>query len=139
VCDDGDPVLGAAVDDSSAQRAIVVGTERDLDGRDGCELERLVKLAAVDIGEPDTPHEALVDESGQRAHGGLPRCPRIGCVDEVEVDRQAVQSRQTRLAVGANRLRATVRGPSVAGAGHASLRDDPRARVRATAAESSAE
>ena len=56
-------------------------------------------------------------------------------MDEVEVDRQAVESGEARFAVGADRLRAAVRDPRAAGARHAALRHDPRARVRAGAAE----
>jgi hypothetical protein len=135
VSDHGDPCLGAAVDDSSSQGAVVVGTERNLDGRDGGELERHVQLAAVDVREAHPPHEAFVDEAGQRAHGGSPRRPRIGRVDEVEVDRQADESGEACFAVGANRLRATVRDPPAAEPRHATLRHDPGAHVRPRAAE----
>ena len=49
-------------------------------------------------------------------------------MDEVEVDREAVQRREARFAVGADRLRAAVRDPRAAGPAHAALRHDPRAR-----------
>jgi hypothetical protein len=134
VCDHGDPGLGAAFDDSSPEGAVVVGAERDLDSADWCELERLLQLAAVDVCEPDARHEAFVGESGQGAHGRTPRRPRIGRVDEVEVDRQAVQGGEARLAVGAQRLRATVRDPAAVGPRHAALRHDPRGLVGAACA-----
>ncbi len=54
-------------------------------------------------------------------------------MDEVEVDREAVQSGEARLAVAADRLRATVRYPRAVGSRHAALRHDPCARVRAAA------
>ena len=81
------PGLDAPLDDSAAERAVVERAERDLDGRDRGELERLVQLAAVDVRDPDAAHEAFVDEARQRAHGGSPRRARIGRVDQVEVDR----------------------------------------------------
>ena len=55
----------------------------------GRERERLVELPAVDVRDADAPHEPVVDEPGQRAHGRAPRRPRIGRVEEVEVDRAA--------------------------------------------------
>ena len=60
---------------------VVEGAERDLDRRDRRELERLVQLAAVDVREPDAPHEAarrragpararrFATASADRAHG----------------------------------------------------------------------
>ena len=84
--DHGDSFLGATVDDASTEGAVVIGTERDLDSRDGRELDGFVELATVYIGEPHAPHKAFVDESGQRAHRRSPWRPRIGCMDEVEVD-----------------------------------------------------
>ena len=70
---------------------VVERAERDLDGRDRGELERLVQLPAVDVRDPDATHEALVDEPRESAHRRSPRRSRIGCVDEVEVDREPVQ------------------------------------------------
>ena len=104
--------LRAALDDSAAERAVVEDAERDLHRRDGRVLERLVQLAAVDVGEPDAPDEAFVEEPRERAHRGPPRRPRIGRVYEIEVDRESVERRQARLAVGANRLRAAVGDPA---------------------------
>jgi hypothetical protein len=135
VGDHGDPQLGATFEDSPSQCAVVEGVERDRDGGDGGELQRLVQVPAVDIRQPHAAHKALVPESRQRAHGRPPRRPRIGCMDEVEIDREAVQRSQARLAVGQDRLRAAIRDPPAAGARHASLRHDPRARRRATVAQ----
>src|ERR687897_47781 len=97
------------------ERLVVVRAERDLDGRDRRELERLVQLEPVDVREPDVPYEAFVCEPGQRAHRGAPRSPRVGHMDEVEVDREAVESSEARFAVGANRLRTAVGDPAATG------------------------
>jgi hypothetical protein len=131
-----DPRLGAAVDDASAEGDVVVEAERNLHRCDRGELERLVELAPVDVGEPHAPDEAVVDEPGQRTYGGGPRRPRIGCVEQVEVDRQAVESGQARLAVGADRLRAAVGSPPALERCHPTLGHDPRGPVRAAATES---
>ena len=131
--DHRDASLIAALDDASSDGVVVEGAQRDLNGGDVDELERLVQLPSIDVGHADAFHEALAEESGQGAHGGLPRRPRIGSVDEVEVDRQAVQGGEARFAVGENRSRATVRDPSAAGSCHAALRDDVRTPHRATA------
>ena len=80
---------------------------------------------------PDVPHEPVVDEPRQRAHRRSPRRPRIGRVDEVEVDRQAVERGEARLAVGADRLRAAVRDPRAAR--RASCRPSSRSRAVASA------
>ena len=135
VGDHGDSGLGAALDDSATKGAIVEDAERDLHRRDRGELERLVQLAAVDVREPDPPHETFVDEPRERAHRGPPRRSRVGHMDEVEVDREAVERFEARLAVGANRLRAPVRDPPAARAGHASLGHD-RAVASAPASRS---
>ncbi len=133
--DHGDPGLGAALDDSSSEGAVVVDAERDLHRRDRRELERLVELESVDVRDSDAPHEPFVDESRERTHRGPPRSPRIGRVDEVEVDGQAVERSEARLAVGPNRLRSTVRDPGVAGARHAALGHDARGRVGAACSQ----
>ena len=44
VRDHGDAELGAALDYPASKRAVVVDAERDLDGRDRRELDRLVEL-----------------------------------------------------------------------------------------------
>ena len=87
----GDARLLAALDDAAAQRAVVVRAERDLDGGDRQQLERLVELRPADVREAGAAHEAVVDEPGQRAHARLPRGAGIGRVQQVDVDRQAVQ------------------------------------------------
>src|SRR5262245_63016851 len=91
VCDDRNAALEAALDDSAAESAVVEDAERDLDSRDRRELERLVELHAIDVRETDPPHEALVDEPGECAHGGSPRRPRVRRVDEVEIDLEPVE------------------------------------------------
>ena len=123
---DGDARLLAALDHAAAQRAIVVRAERDLDGRHGQQLERLVQLRPADVREAGAAHEAVVDEPGQRAQARPPRRARIGRVQQVDVDRQAVQGGQARLAAGADRPRAAVGDPGRAGAGHPALGHDAR-------------
>src|SRR5438309_11723232 len=112
--DDGDASLGAAFYESSAKGGVIVNTERDLNGRDVGELDRLIQLAAVDVGDSDVPDPPVVEKTRQRAHRGSPRRARIGGMDEVEVDRQAIQRSEARVAVGENCARATIRDPSAA-------------------------
>ena len=118
---------------------VVVRTERDLDGRDRGELERFVQLGAVDVRETDVPHEPFVCEPGQRTHRGAPRGPRIGNMDEVEVDREAVESGEARLAICADRLRAAVGDPAATGPRHAALGHDPRGDIGLRAPETMGE
>jgi hypothetical protein len=54
-------------------------------------------------------------------------------MDQVQVDRQAIQGSEARVAIAENRLRAPVRDPSAARSCHAALRHDPRVRLGATA------
>ena len=56
-------------------------------------------------------------------------------MDEVKIDGQPVKSFEAGFAIGEDRPGATVRDPSAAGTGHAAFGDDPRAPIRATAAE----
>ena len=91
VRDQRDAELLAALDQPAAQRAVVVDAQRDLDGGDRRELERLVELVAVDVGQPDARDQALVEQPGERADRGAPRRAGIGRVDQVEVDRQAAE------------------------------------------------
>ena len=67
VRDQRDAGLGAPLDDSAPERAIVEHAQRDLDRRDRRELERLVELAAVHVRHADPLHEPLVDEASERA------------------------------------------------------------------------
>ena len=127
--------LGTAVDHAAAERAVVVRTQCDLHSRDRSELDRLVQLRAVDVGDAHASNEAIVDEPGERAHGRPPGCPRIGCVDEVEVDREAVERGEAGLAVGADRLGAAVGNPGAVPPAHAALRHDPGARLDRRAAQ----
>ena len=130
VRDQRDPELLAALDHAAAQRAIIVHAQRHLDGGDRGEGERFVELVAVDVGNPDPRHQALVEQARERADGGAPRRPVVGRVDQVQVDREAVERGQARLAVAQDRLRATVRDPGAARAGHAALGDDPPTGAR---------
>ena len=131
-----DSSLGTALDDASPQRGVVEGAERNLDGRDRGELERVVQLPAVDVREPHAAHQTFVAEPRERAHRCSPRRSGIGRMNEIQVDRETVQGGETRFAVGEDRLGATIRDPGTAGAGHASLGHDPRRLLRATPAES---
>ena len=121
----GDPALDASVDDSAAKRAVVERAHGDLHGCDRRELERLVQLASVHVRDPDARDEAVVDELRQSPDGRAQRPSRIGCVEDVEVDRVPVERGQARLAVGPKQARPAVRHPRAARSRHASLRDDP--------------
>ena len=126
--DQRDPELVAALEDAAAERPVVEGRERDLHRRHGRELERLVQLPAIDVREPDVPDEPLLREPGESAHRRPPGRPRIRRVEEIEIDRQAVERVEARFAVGADRLRAAVQDPRAAGPCHATLRHDPSGR-----------
>jgi hypothetical protein len=54
-------------------------------------------------------------------------------MDQVQVDRQAIQRSKAVMAIADNRLRAPVRDPPAAGSCHATLRHDPRVPLSATA------
>ncbi len=99
------------------------------------ERERLVELAAVDVGEPDAGDEAVGVQPGQRAHRRRPRRARVGRVQEVGVDRQAVKGGEARLAVCADGLGPAVGHPGAARAGHAALGDDAGAALGAAASQ----
>ncbi len=137
--DHGDPLLGAPLDHAAPERLVVVRAERDLDGRDRRQFERLVQLETVDVREPDVPHETFVCEPGQRTHRRSPWSPRVGHMDQVEVDREAVESGEARFAVGANRLRTAVGDPAATGSRHAALGHDPRGGIGLRAPETMGE
>ena len=132
---DGDSSSLAKLHQAASDGAVIVRTERDLDGRDGGDTQSLVQLAAIDIRDAHALDHAVVDKSRQGTHRRQPRRAGIGRVDEVQVDLQAVQRSQARFAVGENRLGATVRYPLVSGPRHAAFGDDPRLGLRATVAE----
>ena len=121
------PRFVAPLEHPTAKRVIVERAQRDLDGCDGGERDGLVELSAVHVRDADALHEPVVDESGERAHRRAPRRARIGRVQQVEIDREPVERDEARLAVGPDRLRATVRHPAAAGSRHSALRHDPRA------------
>ena len=60
-------------------------------------------------------------------------------MDQVEVDRQAVQRSEARLAIVDNRFRAPVRHPPAMRARHSSLRHDARVPLRAAAPQRAGE
>ena len=85
--------------------------------------------ARFTFADADARHEPVVHEPGERADRRPPRRPRVGSVEEVEVDRQAVECLEAGLAVGADSLRAAVGDPGRRRPRHAALRHDPRARA----------
>ena len=139
VGDQRDPPLGAALHHSPTQGALVLDAERDLHRRHGRELERLVELVAAHVREPDAPHEPLVHQPRECAHRRTPRRARVGGVDQVDVDRQAVERGEARLAVREDRLGAPIGHPAAPLPRHAALRDDARGRVRAAGAQGTRE
>ena len=136
VGDHDDSRAGAVLDEASAECGVVERVERDLHRGDRGDVERLVQLATVDVGQPDVPHQAVLEETAQRAHRGRPGRARIRCMDEVEVDAQAVQGDEAGLAVAGDRAGAAVRDPSAAGPRHATLGDDAGGCRGAAAAQS---
>jgi hypothetical protein len=134
VRDQGDARLLAPLDHAAADGAVVEDAEGNLGGRDRRELQRFVELPPIDVRNAHVPDEPVVDQAGQGADRGRPGRALVGRVDEVEVDRQAVERGQARLAVGANRLRAPVGDPAAAVAPHAALGHDPSRRICATTA-----
>src|SRR5207248_2193389 len=112
-----DARLLAAIDDSASQSTVVEQAERDLDGRDRRELERLVEPEPVDVREPDAPDEPGLDEPSQCPNRCGPGCPWIGRMEEIEIDCQSVERREARLAIREDRPRAAVGSPCAAGPG----------------------
>src|SRR5205807_2935588 len=54
--DHGDLSLGGPFYKSSSEGGVIENAERDLNGRDVGELERLIQLATVDIGDSNVPY-----------------------------------------------------------------------------------
>ena len=90
-------------------------------------LQRDVELGAVDVANADPGDEAFVDERRECTGGRRQRDARIGRVQEVQIDRHAVEGVETRLAVRSDRPRSAVGNPGAAGPRHAALRHDARA------------
>ena len=67
-------------DHSSAQRLVIAGPERHLDGGERGELESLCELAPIDVGDADAADPSALDERGERTHAGRERNARIGSV-----------------------------------------------------------
>ena len=112
--DHRDSGVDAPLDHPSAQRAIVEDAQGDLDRRDRRELERVVELSAIDVRHADPLDDALLDQAREGADRRSPRRPRIGSVEQIQIDLDAVQSDSARFAVTANRLGAPVRHPAAA-------------------------
>ena len=125
VGDHRDPELAAASDDTSAQSPVVEWADRNLDGVDRRKLHGLVQLGAVHIADSDARDQAVGDEPCERANRRRPGRARIRRVEEIEVDRPPAECLEARLAIGADRLRATVRDPCLVRSRHTALRHDP--------------
>ena len=121
--------LGTAREHTAAQRAILQRAERDLHGRDGCQLECFVELTAGDVREADAVHQSALNEAGEGAHRGPPGRPRVRRVDEEQVDRQPVERRETRFAMSRDDLRTAIGHPPATGSRHSALGDDPGAAL----------
>lgn len=137
--DDGNSPLVAELYHPTSKRSVVEWIERNLDGRDIGQVERLLQLAAIDICHPDPPHEALVENPRQRANGSGPRSTWVGCMEEVQVDRQTLQCEEAVFTVGENCLGPPIRYPLIVGSRHTPLRHDPRLIGRTTLAKGAAE
>ena len=135
VSDQREAELGAARDHAASQRAVLQRAQSDLHGRDRCQLERFVELGAGHVREPDAAHQSLLDETGERAHRRSPRCPRVGRMDQEQVDRQSIERRDARFAISSDCLRAAIRHPRATGSRHAALGDDPCAPLPSRGAE----
>ena len=126
VGDDDQPGLEAALDDTAAERRVVERAQRNLDRRQRSELERLVELRAIDVGDADARSQPVFVDPSERANRRPPRNPRVGSVQQIEVDRQAGERGQARFAVSPEGAGPPVRYPVAARSRHAALRDDPR-------------
>ena len=130
---DDQPGLEATLDDTAAERGVVERAQRNLDRRQRSELERLVELRAIDVGDADARSQPVFADPSERANRRPPRNPRVGSVQQIEVDRQAGERGQARLAVSPEGAGPPVRYPVAARSRHAALRDDPRqGRVAST-------
>ena len=130
---DDQPGLEATLDDTAAERGVVERAQRNLDRRQRSELERLVELRAIDVGDADARSQPVFVDPSERANRRPPRNPRVGSVQQIEVDRQAGERGQARFAVSPEGAGPPVRYPVAARSRHAALRDDPRqGRVAST-------
>src|SRR5204862_4491785 len=92
---------------------------------------------AAYVREPDLPHEPLVGQAGERSHGRAPRCPGVGGMNQVDVDRKTIEGLETCFAVSRDGFRPTIRHPSAIWPRHAALGDDAGASVPTAGAQRS--
>src|SRR5262249_29648723 len=71
------PALRAASDHAAAEGFVVEEAQGDLHRGDGGQLQCLVELAPVDVGEADAADQPGVQQRGQRAHAGGPVGARV--------------------------------------------------------------
>jgi hypothetical protein len=131
VRDEHDPLARASLHHPAAQDAVVERAQPDLHSGDRSQGQRLVEQPPVHVADADPPGEALGVDPLERPHGGRPRGARVGRVEQVEVDLEAVERGEAGLAVGHDGPGAPVRNPGAAGAGHAALGDDAGAPLDA--------
>src|SRR5262249_57816615 len=74
-------------------------------------------------------------EAGKRTYRRAPRGPRVGGVDQVQVDREPAERLETRFAVRFERLGPAIWHPCAAGSSHTALGDDPRAPMPTAGAQ----
>ena len=108
---DDQPGLEAALDDTAAERGVVERAQRNLDRRQRSELERLVELRAIDVGDADARSQPVFVDPSERANRRPPRNSRVGSVQQIEVDRQAGERGQARFAVSPEGAGPPVRYP----------------------------
>ena len=88
---------------------------RHLDRADRDEVERLLELRPVDVRESGVADSRWSSRRASARTGGSPRRPRVGRVDQVQVDRQAAERGEARLAVARERLGTAVGHPAAGG------------------------
>jgi peptide chain release factor 1 len=106
VGEEGDAVLGAAVDDVGV--LLVREAEPVLDRGDRGHLPRALELVEGDVRDPDVAHLALAHEVGHDAHRLLDRGVLVDPVELEEVDGLQPELLQARLADRADGLRPPV-------------------------------
>jgi hypothetical protein len=132
--DGGEAELFAPFEQPAPPGPIVERAQRHLDGGQRDDGERLVELAEVHVADPHPPDETFLEQAAQGPDRGPPRGAGVGCVQQVQVDGQAVEGGQARLAVGPDRSGPPVGDPAAV-AGHASLGDDAGGAAGGVAAQ----
>ena len=97
----------------------------------------LFELPPIDVGDAHAPDRAFVQQACKGAHRCLPRCSRVRSMDEIQVDGQAVQCGEARLAIAEDRFGTTVGNPAAARPRHPAFGDNPRTPIRVAAAQRS--